>query len=70
MFIDVVESARLIESDEVGTIDQWWQLEAFINRELVPKHSGRIVKLLGDGMLLEFEEVRKAVSPLSKYRIS
>ena len=62
MFIDVVESARLIESDEVGTIDQWWQLEAFINRELVPKHSGRIVKLLGDGMLLEFEEVRKAVS--------
>jgi adenylate cyclase len=62
MFIDVVESARLIESDEVGTIDQWWQLETFINRELVLKHSGRIVKLLGDGMLLEFKEVRKAIS--------
>jgi adenylate cyclase len=62
MFIDVVESVRLIESDEAGTIDKWWQIEGFINRELAPKHDGRIVKLLGDGMLLEFEEVRKAIS--------
>jgi adenylate cyclase len=62
MFIDVVESARLIESDEVGTIDKWWQIEAFINREIVLKQNGRIVKLLGDGMLIEFKEVRKAIS--------
>jgi len=62
MFIDVVESVRLIESDETGTIDKWWQIEAFVNREVLPKHEGRIVKLLGDGMLLEFKEVRKAIS--------
>jgi len=62
MFIDVVESVRLIESDEIGTIDKWLQIEAFVNGELLHKLNGRVVKMLGDGMLLEFKEVRNAIA--------
>ncbi len=60
MFIDVVESVRLMESDETDTVDRWLQIEAFVNRELL-ELDGRVVKLLGDGMLLEFKEVRNAI---------
>ncbi len=61
MFVDVVESVRLIESDEQGAVGKWLQIEAFVNRELLRQPNGRIVKMLGDGMLLEFKEVRDAI---------
>jgi adenylate cyclase len=60
MFIDVVESVRLMESDETGTIDRWLQIEAFVNRELL-RLDGRVVKFLGDGMLLELKTVQNAI---------
>jgi adenylate cyclase len=58
---DVVGYSRLMAADEAGTLTS---LKA-IRRELVePKateHHGRIVKLIGDGILMEFGSVVDAV---------
>jgi len=58
---DVVGYSRLIRSDEEGTLDR---LKALRNQIIDPKlteHRGRIVKLMGDGMLVEFLSVVDAV---------
>lgn len=62
LFIDVVESVRLIEQDEEGFISRWLGMVDHIESVVVPKTGGRIVKRLGDGMLLEFPEVRQALA--------
>lgn len=62
LLVDVVESVRLIEQDEVGVISRWLDLVEYVRAEILPSHSGRLVKSLGDGMLLDFSEVRSAVS--------
>ena len=58
---DVVGYSRLIRADEEGTLDR---LKALRNKIIDPKvaeHNGRIVKLMGDGMLAEFASVVDAV---------
>ena len=62
LFIDVVESVRLIEQDEEGFISRWLSIVDHIETEVVPRTGGRIVKRLGDGMLLEFADVRAAIA--------
>jgi adenylate cyclase len=58
---DMVGYSRLMEADEEGTIAR----QAAHRKELIdPKiaeHNGRIVKLMGDGMLVEFGSVVGAV---------
>jgi class 3 adenylate cyclase/tetratricopeptide (TPR) repeat protein len=60
--VDVVESVRLMEEDEAGFIDCWRRLVHGVRGEVLPKHGGRLVKSLGDGMLLEFEDVPRGVA--------
>ncbi len=51
---DVVGYSRLIGSDEEGTLER---LKALRQEFIFPKiaeHGGRVVKLMGDGMLAEF----------------
>ena len=58
---DVVGYSRLIRADEAGTLNR---LKALRNDLIDPKiaeHQGRIVKLMGDGMLAEFGSVVDAV---------
>ncbi len=58
---DAVGYSRLIRADEEGTLDR---LKALRNEIIDPKiaeHNGRIVKLMGDGMLAEFASVVDAV---------
>ena len=62
LFVDVVDSVRLIERDEEGVISRWLNLVDQVKREFLPSDNGRLVKSLGDGMLLEFSNVRFAVS--------
>jgi adenylate cyclase len=58
---DVVGYSRLIRADEEGTIAALKALRAdFIDPKLT-EHNGRIVKLMGDGMLAEFASVVDAV---------
>jgi adenylate cyclase len=62
LVIDVVESVRLIEQDEEGTIARWLGLVNHVETDLLAAGDGRLVKCLGDGMLLEFADSRAAVA--------
>jgi adenylate cyclase len=62
LLVDIVESVRLMERDEVGVISRWLALVGHIKTRVLPKCSGRLVKSLGDGLLLDFDEVRSAIS--------
>lgn len=59
---DVVGYARLMGIDESGTLRRLASLRAEILDPLIAKHQGRIVKLMGDGLLVEFASVVDAVS--------
>ncbi|MEJ2122981.1 MAG: adenylate/guanylate cyclase domain-containing protein [Alphaproteobacteria bacterium] len=58
---DVVGYSRLIRADEEGTLERLKALRAEIIEPNIAKHHGRIVKLMGDGMLAEFGSVVDAV---------
>jgi adenylate cyclase len=58
---DVVGYARLIRVDEEGTIAALKTLRADLIDPKLGEHNGRIVKLMGDGMLAEFPSVVDAV---------
>jgi adenylate cyclase len=62
LLADIVESVRLIEQDEVRVISRWLGLVEHVRKEILPTHGGRLVKSLGDGMLMDFADVRSAVS--------
>ena len=58
---DVVGFSRLMERDETGTLAT---LKALRNQLLVPtvaQHNGRVVKVMGDGVLVEFGSAVDAV---------
>jgi len=61
MAADVVGYSRLIRADEEGTIAALKALRADLVDPKLAKHNGRIVKLMGDGMLAEFASVVDAV---------
>ena len=58
---DVVGYSRLIRADEEGTLAALKSLRANLIDPLIVVHHGRIVKLMGDGMLVEFASVVDAV---------
>ena len=58
--VDVVESVRLIERDELGTVERWRSVVRAVTDRLLPEWGGRLVKSLGDGLMLEFDDVRPA----------
>jgi class 3 adenylate cyclase/TolB-like protein len=58
--VDVVESVRLMQVDEAGVIDRWRRFVNLVRTQLLPAHGGRMVKSLGDGLLLEFATVPHA----------
>jgi adenylate cyclase len=60
--VDVVESVRLMQEDEAGFIDRWRRFVHQVRTEVLPPRGGKLVKSLGDGMLLVFEDVPSAVS--------
>lgn len=61
LFVDVVDSVRLIHDDEAGTVQRWQALMSAVSADDLPRHRGRRVKLQGDGMLAEFESTVAAV---------
>ncbi len=58
---DVVGYSRLIRADEEGTIAALKTLRSDLIDPKIAEHHGRIVKLMGDGMLAEFPSVVDAV---------
>jgi adenylate cyclase len=59
---DVVESVRLMQEDESGTIQRWRAFVEHVVHELLRERDGRLVKSLGDGLMLEFMRVNSAVA--------
>lgn len=59
--VDVVESVRLMEQDEDDTIRRWQSFVGEVVTRLLPPSGGRLVKSLGDGLMLEFESVPPAI---------
>jgi class 3 adenylate cyclase/TolB-like protein len=59
---DVVESVRLIEQDEEAFVRRWRAFVAAMMGEEFPTHGGRLVKSLGDGMLVELDTAQAAVN--------
>ncbi len=58
---DVVGYSRLIRADEEGTLAAFKALRAELIDPALGEHQGRIVKLMGDGILVEFASVVGAV---------
>jgi adenylate cyclase len=59
---DVVGYSRLMESDETGTLARLKALHGEVIDPAVARHSGRVVKLMGDGILMEFASAVDAVT--------
>ena len=58
---DLVGFAGLIEADEAGTLARLKACETDIIDPLIAGHAGRVVKRMGDGYLVEFASVVKAL---------
>src|SRR5262249_46556064 len=58
---DVVGYGRLIERDEAGTLAALKARRLDVLQPLVSKHRGRVVKFLGDGVIVEFASAVDAV---------
>src|SRR5262249_55299885 len=59
---DVVGYSRLMEQDEAGALTALKERRKSILLPLVAKHSGRIVKMMGDGVLVEFASAVNGVA--------
>ncbi|QIG48993.1 adenylate/guanylate cyclase domain-containing protein [Nordella sp. HKS 07] len=59
---DVAGYSRLMEQDEAGTLAALKERRKDILDPLVAAHHGRIVKLMGDGVLVEFASAVNAVA--------
>lgn len=62
MMADVVDYSRLMEADEAGTLAALKDRRAAIVEPIVQAQGGRVVKLMGDGMLIEFASAVNAVT--------
>jgi adenylate cyclase len=59
---DVVGYTRLMGADEAGTLRHLTGLRQDVLEPLIAKHHGRVVKLMGDGLLVEFASVVDALT--------
>ena len=62
MAIDIVGYSRLMEADEAATLAAIKELRHAPIDPLLVEHHGRIVKLMGDGAIIEFGSVVDAVA--------
>lgn len=62
MMTDVVDYTRLMEADEAGTLAALKERRTAIVEPTLQSRGGRVVKLMGDGMLIEFSSAVNAVT--------
>ena len=58
---DVVGYSLLMGEDEAGTLERLKTLRTELVQPHISKHKGRVVKLMGDGLLAEFPSAVEAV---------
>ena len=59
---DVVGYSRMMEADETGTLARLQALRREVIDPTIAAHSGRMVKLMGDGALVEFASAVDAIT--------
>jgi adenylate cyclase len=59
---DIVGYSRLMGADEAGTLAQLKEIRSELLDKKIAEHQGRIVKIMGDGILAEFPSVVSAVA--------
>lgn len=62
VFVDLVESVRLMREAEDAAIAGWRRFVHGCRDRVLPAHRGRMVKSLGDGLLLEFQNSAAAMA--------
>src|SRR2546427_6899117 len=62
MVADVVGYSRLVEVDEAGTLAAIKDLRQAVLEPVLTAHRGRLIKLMGDGLIAEFWSVVGAVA--------
>ncbi len=62
LVVDVVESVRLMEEDEDGFVQRWQRFVHETVDRLLPLYGGRLVKSLGDGLMLEFSDGQRCAA--------
>ena len=65
LVVDLVESVQLMQADERGVIDRWQRFVAHVQQRVLPPAGGRLVKSLGDGLMIEFAQASPAVAAAS-----
>jgi adenylate cyclase len=60
LFADLVESVRLYAHFETQTIERWRRFAATVRERVAPAHAGRLVRTVGDGLLLDFDDAAAA----------
>jgi TolB-like protein/Flp pilus assembly protein TadD len=59
---DVVGYSRMMQADEAGTLAALKDVRKNVIEPLIQKHDGRLVKEMGDGLLVEFASAVSAVT--------
>jgi class 3 adenylate cyclase len=60
-FVDVAGFSTLMESDDVGTLSKWKALQGDLIGPRIVEHNGRLLRVVGDGLLVEFQSAVAAV---------
>lgn len=61
VFLDVVDYSRLMENDQLGTHNRFSAVMHEVLVPIVEERGGRVMRLLGDGILLEFPQGPNAI---------
>src|SRR5688572_14492663 len=62
MMADVVGYSRLMAADELGTLNAVRSARSEIIDPILRQHAGRVVKEMGDGLLVEFASALNATT--------
>jgi adenylate cyclase len=65
---DVAGYSRLIGTDEEGTLNRLRSIRVDVIDAKISEHRGRIVKMTGDGLLVEFSSVVDALRCASEWQ--
>lgn len=60
-FADVVGYSQLVGQDDVGTLLDWKELRSTLIEPKIEEHHGKTLRIIGDGMLIEFGSAVDAV---------
>jgi len=60
VFADVVESMRLMQRDELGAAERIRALMIEAAQDIIPRHHGKLLQRLGDGLMIAFGAARDA----------